>query len=45
MVGLEFKLPLQRNEAKGRLEVVKAELLRLDADAKFAREQIGRAHV
>jgi len=40
MVGLEFKLPLQRNEAKGRLEVVRAELIRLDADAKFARERI-----
>jgi outer membrane protein TolC len=39
-IGLEFRVPLQRNEAKGRLEVITAELQRLDADAKFARERI-----
>lgn len=39
-LGIEFRVPLQRNEAKGRLEVITAELQRLDADAKFARERI-----
>jgi outer membrane protein TolC len=39
-IGLELRVPLQRNEAKGRLEVITAELQRLDADAKFARERI-----
>lgn len=39
-VGIELRVPLQRNEAKGRLEVISAELQRLDADAKFARERI-----
>lgn len=39
-IGIEFRVPLQRNEAKGRLEVITAELQRLDADAKFARERI-----
>lgn len=41
MLGLEFKMPLPLNEASGRLEVVKAELARLDADAKFTRDRIG----
>jgi outer membrane protein TolC len=40
MIGLELKMPLQLNEASGRLEVVKAELSRLDNDAKFSRERI-----
>ncbi|MCX6854036.1 MAG: TolC family protein, partial [Verrucomicrobia bacterium] len=40
MVGLEFRVPLQRNEAKGRLQTVEAELERLSNDAKFARERI-----
>jgi outer membrane protein TolC len=40
MLGLEFKMPLPLNEANGRLEVVKAELARLDNDAKFTRERI-----
>ena len=39
-VGLEFRVPLQRNEAKGRLQTIDAELERLDNDAKFARERI-----
>lgn len=39
-IGLEFKVPLQRNEAKGRLLTISAELERLTADAKFARERI-----
>lgn len=39
-VGLEFRVPLQRNEAKGRLQTVEAELERLDNDAKFTRERI-----
>lgn len=39
-VGIEFKVPLQRNEAKGRLQALTAELERLTADAKFARERI-----
>jgi outer membrane protein TolC len=40
VVGLEFRLPLQRNEAKGRLETATAELERLNADAQFARDRI-----
>jgi outer membrane protein TolC len=39
-LALEFRVPVQRNEAKGRLQVITAELQRLDADAKFARERI-----
>jgi outer membrane protein TolC len=39
-VGLEFRMPLQRNEAKGRLQTIDAELERLNNDAKFARERI-----
>jgi len=39
-LGFELKFPLSRNEAKGRLEAVTAELERLDADAKFARDRI-----
>jgi outer membrane protein TolC len=39
-VGLEFRLPLQRNEAQGRLQTIDAELERLSNDAKFARERI-----
>ena len=40
VVGLEFRLPLQRNEARGRLETATAELERLNADAQFARDRI-----
>jgi outer membrane protein TolC len=39
-VGIELRVPLQRNEAKGRIAVVTAEMERLDADAKFTRERI-----
>jgi outer membrane protein TolC len=39
-VGLEFRVPLQRNEAQGRLETAAAELERLEADAQFARNRI-----
>jgi outer membrane protein TolC len=39
-IGLEFRLPLQRNEAQGRLQTIDAELERLSNDAKFARERI-----
>jgi outer membrane protein TolC len=39
-IGLEMRMPLPFNDAKGRLEVVKAELSRLDADAKFTKERI-----
>lgn len=39
-LGFELKFPLSRNEAKGRLEAVTAELERLDADAKFTRDRI-----
>lgn len=40
VVGLELKMPFPMNEAKGRLDVIRAELTRLDADAKFTRERI-----
>lgn len=39
-VGIEFKVPLQRNESKGRLQTAQAELERIQADAQFARERI-----
>ncbi|MBL9116501.1 MAG: TolC family protein [Verrucomicrobiaceae bacterium] len=39
-VGIELRIPLQRNEAKGRLQATNAELERLAADAQFARERI-----
>jgi outer membrane protein TolC len=39
-IGVEFRIPLQRNEAKGRVQVVEAELERLARDAQFARERI-----
>ena len=39
-IGFEFRVPLQRNEARGRLETVTAELERLEIDAQFARDRI-----
>lgn len=39
-VGVELRLPLQRNEARGRLQAAEAELRRLDRDAAFARDRI-----
>lgn len=38
--GVEFKLPLQRREAKGRLEAAEAQLERLDAEAAMARDRV-----
>ena len=38
--GLEFRLPLQRNEALGRTQVSEAELRRLDQDLYFVRDRI-----
>ncbi len=37
---IEFKMPLQRNEAKGRLETLAAQIQRLINDQKFARDRI-----
>lgn len=37
---IEFKMPLQRREAKGRLETVDAQIERLMNDKKFARDRI-----
>jgi len=37
---IEFKLPLQRREAKGRLETVDALIERLNNDKRFARDRI-----
>jgi outer membrane protein TolC len=39
-VGIELRIPLQRNEAKGRLQATNAELERFTVDAQFARERI-----
>jgi outer membrane protein TolC len=39
-VGIEFRVPLQRNEAKGRLQTIEAELERLRNDEQFARDRI-----
>jgi outer membrane protein TolC len=39
-VGIEFRVPLQRNEAKGRLQTIDAELERLRNDEQFARDRI-----
>jgi outer membrane protein TolC len=39
--GIEFKLPLQRREAKGRLEAIEASIDRLNAEEQFARDRIG----
>jgi outer membrane protein TolC len=39
-VGLELRVPLQRREAKGRLQVAETEVQRLANDAQFARERI-----
>lgn len=38
--GLEFRLPIQRNEAFGRTQVSEAELRRLDQDLYFVRDRI-----
>lgn len=37
---IEFKLPLQRREAKGRIEVAEAMIERLSNDKRFARDRI-----
>lgn len=39
-VGVELRVPLQRNEARGRLQAVEAELRRLEKDAAFTRDRI-----
>jgi outer membrane protein TolC len=39
-VALEFRLPLQRRDAKGRVQVAQSELDRLTLDQQFARERI-----
>jgi outer membrane protein TolC len=38
--GLEFRLPIQRNEALGRTQVSEAELRRLEQDLYFVRDRI-----
>ncbi|NBV47683.1 MAG: hypothetical protein EBR95_01215, partial [Verrucomicrobia bacterium] len=38
--GLEFRLPIQRNEALGRTQVTEAELRRLEQDLYFVRDRI-----
>ncbi|MEY3276381.1 MAG: hypothetical protein RL153_1648, partial [Verrucomicrobiota bacterium] len=38
--GIEFKVPLQRREARGRLEAVEAQIERLGAEEAFARDRI-----
>lgn len=38
--GLEFRIPLQRNEALGRSQVSEAELRRLEQDLYFVRDRI-----
>lgn len=38
--GLEMRIPLQRNEALGRLQSAEAELRRLDQDLHFVRDRI-----
>ncbi|WP_395750055.1 TolC family protein [Prosthecobacter sp.] len=37
---IEFKLPLQRREAKGRVDVAQAQIDRLEQEMRFARERI-----
>jgi outer membrane protein TolC len=37
---VEFKLPIERREAKGRLETAEAQLRRLDLEKKFASDRI-----
>lgn len=39
-VGVEFRVPVQRNEARGRLQVAEAEIRRLERDAAFTRDRI-----
>jgi outer membrane protein TolC len=38
--GIELKIPLGRNEAKGRLETINAQMERLKREAQFARDRI-----
>jgi outer membrane protein TolC len=38
--GIELKIPLGRNEAKGRLETINAQVERLKREAQFARDRI-----
>ena len=37
---IEFKLPLERREAKGRVDVAQAQILRLQNERQFARDRI-----
>ena len=37
---VQFSLPLQRNEAKGRLETIEAQMSRLQTERQFARDRI-----
>lgn len=37
---IQFSLPLQRNEAKGRLETIEAQMSRLQTERQFARDRI-----
>lgn len=39
-VGIELRVPLQRNEAKGRVQAAEAELDKIERDAQFARDRI-----
>lgn len=39
-VGVEFRVPLQRREAKGRLQTAEAQLGRLRTEEQFARQRI-----
>lgn len=39
-LGLEFQLPLERREAKGRLAIARAQLQRLKLDGQYLRESI-----
>jgi outer membrane protein TolC len=39
-VGVEFRVPLQRREAKGRLQTTEAQLVRLRTEERFASQRI-----
>lgn len=39
--GVELRIPLQRREASGRLQVAESQIRRLQADEQFARDRIG----
>jgi outer membrane protein TolC len=39
-LGVEFRVPIQRNEAKGRLQAVEAEIERLKIDEQFTRDRV-----